>query len=347
MRLFLTALLALVGCCVSARAQTVLFTEDFESGYANWSMTGLWNAQDSTEPCTSFLAPFPSGTHAVWYGSSTTCSYLPSDGGNHYLTHLQPIVIPATSGVVELHFRSHSYAEDDGVWDLRQVEVSTNGGTTWTKAGDCFSLRPGWRSEVFDLTRFAGSTIQMRFRFWVGDPLFNDFLGWLVDDIEIVERDAAAIANCLGDGTWRDCPCNNQGASGRGCASSFNAAGAGLIATGMASVGADTLQFTADGMSAAAATILQSSTFLEAPFLNIGGDGWMCMRSPFARIRTLPAPGGAITYPLPGDVPISVRGGVPPAGGLRYYSVRYRNAANFCTASTFNVTNGLIVTWRP
>ena len=57
-------------------------------------------------------------------------------------------------------------------------------------------------------------------------------------------------------------------------------------------------------------------------------------------------PGGAATYPLTGDIPISIRGNVPAIGGTRFYSVRYRNAISFCTSSPFNVTNGLIVTWR-
>jgi hypothetical protein len=40
-----------------------------------------------------------------------------------------------------------------------------------------------------------------------------------------------------------------------------------------------------------------------------------------------------------------VRGGVPINGGLRTYQVWYRNAANFCTSSTFNLTNGVAIQW--
>ena len=43
----------------------------------------------------------------------------------------------------------------------------------------------------------------------------------------------------------------------------------------------------------------------------------------------------------------SVRGGVPIGGGTFYYQVWYRNAASFCTAATFNLTNGLEITWLP
>jgi hypothetical protein len=46
----------------------------------------------------------------------------------------------------------------------------------------------------------------------------------------------------------------------------------------------------------------------------------------------------------PGDQTIAVRGAVTTPG-LRYYRVWYRNAANYCTTQTFNLTNGLAVTW--
>ena len=43
---------------------------------------------------------------------------------------------------------------------------------------------------------------------------------------------------------------------------------------------------------------------------------------------------------------VRVKGGVT-APGVRTYQVWYRNAAAFCTASTFNLTNGWELTWTP
>jgi hypothetical protein len=48
-----------------------------------------------------------------------------------------------------------------------------------------------------------------------------------------------------------------------------------------------------------------------------------------------------------GDPPLSVTGLVPPAGGTRVAQVWYRNSATFCTPATFNLTNGVEVTWAP
>jgi hypothetical protein len=43
---------------------------------------------------------------------------------------------------------------------------------------------------------------------------------------------------------------------------------------------------------------------------------------------------------------VSVKGLVT-APGVRDYQCWYRNAAAFCTPSTFNLTNGLEITWTP
>jgi hypothetical protein len=201
--------------------------------------------------------------------------------------------------------------------------------------------------ERFDLTMFAGATIELRFEFWIGDQAWNDFLSWLIHNDEFVEHAGPAVEQCYGDGTWYACPCGNQGAPARGCASSFKPSGARLAASGVASLANDTLVFSMDGMSGAAATIVQGANFNPTYWEggSFGGDGRACVGSPFVRIRTLPAPGGAASYPGGGELTISVRGGVLDPE-TRYYTVRYRNAANFCTPSSFNVTNTLQVTGR-
>jgi hypothetical protein len=38
---------------------------------------------------------------------------------------------------------------------------------------------------------------------------------------------------------------------------------------------------------------------------------------------------------------------VQAPGGVKHYQVLFRNAASYCTPSTWNGTNGLRVTWAP
>jgi hypothetical protein len=42
-----------------------------------------------------------------------------------------------------------------------------------------------------------------------------------------------------------------------------------------------------------------------------------------------------------------VRGQIPLVGGVRAYQLWYRNAADFCTSATFNVTNAVRAVWVP
>ena len=339
--------LAVATLAATSTAQNILFQEDFESGFGRWTMSGLWNPQSASEACTSSAVPFPSGTSCAWYGAPDVCSFQVNEVWQFdHLTCTESIALPATQGVLELRFRSFGSGEDDGVWDLRRPQVRVVGQSAWTSLPTIFSS-DRWLHERFDLTGFAGATIELRFEFWIGDQAWNDFLGWLVDDVAIVEHAGPAVEQCYGDGTWYACPCGNDGAPGRGCATSFNPAGARLAASGVASLASDTLVFAMDGMSEAAATIVQGGTFNHAYWAgsSFGGDGRACVAGPLVRIRTLPAPGGAATYPGAVEPTISVRGGILDPE-TRYYTVRYRNAASFCTPSSFNVTNTLQVTWR-
>jgi hypothetical protein len=149
---------------------------------------------------------------------------------------------------------------------------------------------------------------------------------------------------CGGDGSSGSCPCGNNGASGNGCASSVNPAGAHLGTTGDASVSADTLVLHGSGMPASVScTYYQGTTSTAAVF----GDGLRCAGGAIIRLASQMNVGGTSQYPAAGNLPISVRGNVPAVGATRTYQAWYRNAAAFCTASTFNLSNGLRVIWAP
>ena len=77
------------------------------------------------------------------------------------------------------------------------------------------------------------------------------------------------------------------------------------------------------------------------------GDGVLCLAGGLIRLRTKINVGGASRFPEPGDPTVSARGGTPPGSGLTgRYQVYYRNAASgFCPPATFNVSNGLSITW--
>lgn len=151
---------------------------------------------------------------------------------------------------------------------------------------------------------------------------------------------------CFGDGSGLACPCDNSGGYQRGCANSQDASGAGLAAAGDAqSTGGDTMSFTVTGVPANVTCTLFQGTSNSGGTLF--GDGIRCVSGTQIRIRTKFATGTSATWPSGAEADVSVTGLVPFGGGRRYYQVSYRNSAVYCTAATFNVSNGLDVLWLP
>lgn len=89
-------------------------------------------------------------------------------------------------------------------FDIMTVKVSNDNGTSWfdlvrlspsvDPAGKAVNLcyssggfnKPGiWIKHEFDLTRFAGEEIYIRFSFDTKDNKYNGFRGWFIDDIEV------------------------------------------------------------------------------------------------------------------------------------------------------------------
>jgi hypothetical protein len=150
---------------------------------------------------------------------------------------------------------------------------------------------------------------------------------------------------CFGDGSGSACPCGNFGTAGNGCANSVNAAGGKLSTSGNPNLANDTLVLHGSGMPAASALYFQGTTRINGGFGAVFGDGLRCAGGTTIRLTTVANDAtGASQIPQPGDPSVSQRGLVTTPG-TRTYQVWYRNAAAFCTPSTFNLTNGIEVSW--
>jgi len=157
----------------------------------------------------------------------------------------------------------------------------------------------------------------------------------------------APSGTCFGDGSGAACPCGNTAPAGAriGCLNSLGL-GARLVATGTASVSGDTLVLHADQMPNSTSLYFQGTTAVGGGAGTILGDGLSCAGGTLIRLRTVQNAAGASQFPGAGDPLLSVRGSVT-IPGTRVYQAWYRNAAAYCTPSTFNLTNGLVVVWQP
>jgi len=182
--------------------------------------------------------------------------------------------------------------------------------------------------------------------FW--NDLANAPTGYHANPLGVVEvSGSVGQPLCFGDGSGTACPCGNNSAVGAevGCLNSFGQGGK-LVATGASSISNDTLALQGSQMPNSSALYFQGTSTSGGGAGIAFGDGLRCAGGNVIRLGTKSNTGGASQYPVAGDPDISVRG-LCTVGAVRTYQVWYRNAAVFCTASTFNLTNGLSVTWNP
>lgn len=154
---------------------------------------------------------------------------------------------------------------------------------------------------------------------------------------------------CVGDGTGTACPCANNSpvGQGRGCLHS-GAAGARLVASGVPSLTGDTLVLTGSSQLAGTLGLYFQGTAQAAAGNGIAfGDGLLCLGGTITRLGVKAAATGTSSYPAALDPTVSVQGLVAAAPAIRTYQLWYRDAAAFCTASTYNLTNGVQVQWMP
>jgi bacterial leucyl aminopeptidase len=157
------------------------FRDDFE-GASTWTFSGQWHLTNNS----SCLTPSSqSPTHALYFGTDSTCKY--NGLGRQQGTATSPAItgIKASSALTFKFFRKVEAA--NGQYDVTSVEIVTDTGTTtvWTRSSANASSTAWASSESVSLSAFAGKSINVRFRFDSKDGSFNNFLGWFVDDVVV------------------------------------------------------------------------------------------------------------------------------------------------------------------
>lgn len=187
--------------------------EDVENTSTAWSMSGLWHIADTA---TASCAGAHSGTHAFYFGRDAKCDY--NDGQVKDASLTSPL-LAITASTASLSFWTRWQVEsiDPGCFDKLWLEKSEDG-ITWSKLMDVgpnstnFSGRGPevgvasgsgvggqalWQFISVDLSAYIGLTYCFRFRFLSGangldsgcpkpvDSTYDNFLGWVIDDISL------------------------------------------------------------------------------------------------------------------------------------------------------------------
>lgn len=150
-------------------APALVFSDDFESGTGNWTLTGTWATTTAqAHSPTRSLTDSPAGSY-VDYADS----YALLNGARRAST---------------LRFW-HRYVTESG-YDYAKVEVSADGGP-WQPVATYHGTLATWTQVSLDLSAFAGRDLAIRFHLTSDVSLTYD--GWYIDDVEI-EGPAGAFA---------------------------------------------------------------------------------------------------------------------------------------------------------
>ena len=169
-KLFLFLILFAFGYLVNA--QTVVFTDDFESGTSQWTTTGSWGISSSQSY---------SPTHSL--SESPTGNY--GNNWNTYCTMANGVDL-STYPSASLSFWG-TYKIESG-FDYMYIEVSTDNFATYTTiatiSGNETVPLPAFQEYTYDLGGFCGnSNVKVRFHFYSDGGYTTD--GMYIDDFTI------------------------------------------------------------------------------------------------------------------------------------------------------------------
>lgn len=148
----------------------------------------LWHV---TDHCRANLAGH-STPNTFYYGQEPDCNYNTGDrNGSNLLSPVLNLTSPAT-----LSFNYLLFVEGGG-FDSTFVDVSTDGGSTWTQviSKANFTNDNQWHSLTTDISAAVGNatSIRLRFRFDSVDNIANSTTGWHLDDIQVCGTKAPAV----------------------------------------------------------------------------------------------------------------------------------------------------------
>lgn len=187
-----------------------LYYDHVESGTGTWTRAGqnnVWHINTNRY----------ASAHRAWHFGNGPSGRYP-DSANAWLTS-ESVVLDAPAQLIFDHWARMEYDSeqmDDHYWDGGVVEISIDGGASFTMidpvggyphritdnpaspfAPDtpCYGETDGWEPAVFDLSAYTGENVRIRFRF--GSDTYVTEEGWYIDNVRIVYHDNASW-------TWLD-----------------------------------------------------------------------------------------------------------------------------------------------
>jgi len=221
-------------CTIEVGREVTLLWEDFEDD-PTWSGTGLWRftgtddpglGQDPVTQVAGINDEITDGilgdaNHAAYYGRQTVADYNTGARTSGMMTLVTPVIDLAngpTGGPVEavrVTFEQWREVEPfpGAAFDQAIVQVQFDGGawtTIWQKDSSDASMKEWTIEQITPFLTDGASTMLIRFVFDSVDKWYNDYVGWLVDNVRI-ESTSASGANPLSAMSIREREASSRG----------------------------------------------------------------------------------------------------------------------------------------
>ncbi len=161
-------------------------SEDFEGPFfaENWTTTGLWHLEDNATSSYPIWGSMPSLSHYMWYGSNGTGTY------NTSVTNSGDLIsdtcdLSGFTGEVFLEFQSWLETEELSGLDVASLNISSDGGSTWYLLISQVKDSTTWQNVTVDITSYKSANVLFKFSFDTVDKEYNNYRGWMIDDIKI------------------------------------------------------------------------------------------------------------------------------------------------------------------
>ncbi len=170
-----------------SRGATMVYSEDFEEGWGNWSVSnGVWEIGTPT-----------SGPGSSYGGTSCAATILagnyPADTDSRLVSpRIQLGSVDDGESIFLRFWHWFSLYRDSLDTDYAQVQVQTFDETTstwssWTTVSGSFNTSSAvWSITSVDLTSYAGKAVRLGFLLTTDDQSSNVRAGWYIDDLEVV-----------------------------------------------------------------------------------------------------------------------------------------------------------------
>lgn len=153
-----------------------IFTELFETGATDWTLTGLWHAS----ACRA-----KEGASSLAYNKVGACPQTYDTGATNSGEATSPAIeIPGEATYVRLRMASWYSTESSTSYDKKTVLVSANDGP-FTQVHQESSGASAWKDLDLDISSFAGQSIRVKLRFDTVDSISNAYEGWYVDALKV------------------------------------------------------------------------------------------------------------------------------------------------------------------